>query len=473
MPPSRFRRSVCLALPVLLAGLAAAGAAAAQPALPDVSSDPFFYLRQAVVPEPVPEQVLTAKNDLSPEIHPRNGAIVNQNPPVFRWPPHDGVAAWQLRLSAEGGPPADRATADNWLFLQEALPPGRYRWQVRAWPKGGEPGPFSTERGFTVPQNAHSFVLPDPVELFRTASEMAHPRSLPVGETRRKLMHALKEGGRKAEFEDFLRRLDKNFVGGELLPEPPQATWEGADICETAKIAKVISRTVYTETAVARFAGYAWQATGETRYRDEAIRRALHLAAWDPLGTTGQRSHGHGSREVAFTLAHVLDLTWDQWNEEARRTVIDAIVVRVQDLYDYHLASGERPPLNEMPYNSHAYRHAGGVLAIAALLAGDVERARQWFLTLFPVYVAFNNPWGGDDGGFGNSLGYASWNTEDFLRHWDILRQATGVQITDMAWPQEVGMFLSYFATPETANGIFGDGAHMDLRRTFETLAQM
>ena len=472
MPPRRARRTSAALATAIAAALAAAmpGTATADDSLPDVG-DPFYYLRSPIVSEPVPDAVLKPKNALAPDVNPANGAVVNQTPPVFRWPPRGDVAAWQFRLVRPDGSAVERATPDNWLFLSEPLPPGVYRWSLRAWPRTGQPTAFGPERSFTVPKNAHAFLVPDAAEAFQRAAKAKRPRSLPSGAEMEALLAVLKLGDRRPEFDAFVRRAERN-IGGEMLPEPPQATYDVEDICERATIGKVISKTLWTETLSARFAAYVYVLTGDERFRDEALRRTRNMLAWDPRGPTGLRSSGHGSREIAFALAQVLDLTWDAWPEAERQALIDHILVRTQELYD-QLANLGHATLQEMPYNSHGYRHAGGVLAVAAMLAGDVPRARQWFMSMFPVYIAFNNPWGGDDGGFGNGLGYAAWNTEDFLRHWDVLRTATGTEVSRMAWPQEVGMFLSYFATAETPNGIFGDGAATDMRHVFEKLSQM
>jgi len=441
--------------------------------LPDVA-DPFFYLRAPDRSQPVDDPALQGDSPLAPAVHPANGAVVNQNPPVFRWAADPGAVAWQIRLAAPDGTATERMAAENWLFLDRPLAPGRYVWQARAWPRNGAAGAYGPAHAFTVPLNAPEFVMPPTLQPFQRAAKSPHPRSFPAGTERERLLAALTDGARKAEYQEFLRRLERNFLDGELPAEPPRATWEVADFCESAKVAQAIGRTIYGEAAVLRFAAHAWQATGEARFRDEAVRRMRNLLGWNPDGSTGQRSHGHGSREIAFSLAHALDLTWDAWEEAERRRVVEHILARGQALYDNHLmGTARRPALNEMPYNSHGFRHAGGLLAIAALLAGESERVQQWWTALFPMYVAFNNPWGGDDGGFGNGLGYASWNTEDFLRHWDVLKRAAGVDMTQMSWSQQVGLYLNYFATPQTPDGIFGDGAGMDLRRTFETLAQM
>jgi len=103
-------------------------------------------------------------------------------------------------------------------------------------------------------------------------------------------------------------------------------------------------------------------------------------------------------------------------------------------------------------------------------MAGETERARLWFDEAFPLYVAINSPWGGDDGGFANGTFYATWGLFFAMERWDALLQTTGVDFYQMAWPQEVGRFLAYFLPPGAPTGAFGDGAESYLPRIWAEL---
>lgn len=454
-----------------LAGLAVLpfGAWAAE-AIPD-AADPYLLLRGIDPTRPVLDWLTPAAPTMA-QPYPANGAVVKQSPPVIRWP-HDGdMSVWEVALKLRGGGEMRRIVPKNWLFLETALPPGRQAWRLRGWPKSGGPTDWSEWRYFMVPRNAHAFVVPEFEGLFERASRKARPRIIPDGEAGRRLLLAIQFGDRRAGFEKLRRQVDDRFLGQPLRDEPPRATFQVKDFYEKRRVGQDIARVVYHEAAAARFAAYAWIGDKDRRYLDEALRRARHLAAWDPRGSTGRRSADGISREIALTLATVLDLTHEHWAEDDRARVLASIVTRTGVLFDYFIA-GVRNPLARMPYNSHGFRHAGAIASIASLLAGEAADARGWFFRALPVYLAMNNPWGGDDGGFANSLNYAGWNLMAHLRFGDILERATGLAPRRSAWLREVGQYLRYFAPTGTPDSLFGDGHEHNRSANWRRLANI
>jgi hypothetical protein len=438
--------------------------------MPD-AGDPYLLLR-GIGPERPLSDWLTDGGERTVPPHPRNGAIVKQTPPVFRWRFQATMAVWELHLRLQDGSELRRMTADNWLFLDRALSPGHHGWRLRGWPKSGEATEWSKWRQFTVAKRAHEFLVPDFGKLFGRASRRPRPRLLPTGKAGQNLLAAIRTGAREKAYERLRGHVEYDLLGKPLNDEPPTPTYFIEDFYERRRAGRAIGRAGYRESGAARFAAYAWIGSNEQRYLDEAKRRVRNLASWDPRGSTGRRSHDSISREIALTLASVLDLTYDQWDDDERRRLIDIIVVRVQDIFDHYIAHGARP-LRQMPYNSHGYRHAGAISAIASLLAGEVPRAQQWFLTALPTYIALNSPWGGEDGGFANSLSYAGWNVEAALRHWDILELTTGLQMLDAVWPRSVGRYLHFFAPPGTPDSIFGDGRESDMSSVWRRIAHL
>ncbi|MBL6952185.1 MAG: DUF4962 domain-containing protein [Alphaproteobacteria bacterium] len=454
-----------------LAGLALLPlGASADEAVPD-AADPYLLLRGIDTVRPVLDWLTPAEPTMV-QPYPANGALVKQSPPVIRWP-HDGkMSVWEVALKLSDGRELHRIASKNWLFPEIALPPGRQAWRLRGWPKSGGATAWSAWRQFMVPRNAHAFVVPEFEGLFERASGKARPRIMPDGAAGRRLLLAIQSGGRHKGFETLRRRVDVSFLGQPLREEPPRATFQITDLYEKRRAGQDIARVVYHEAAAARFAAYVWIGSMDRRYLDEAMRRAGHLAAWHPRGSTGRHSADGISREIALTLATVYDLTHEYWAEADRARMLASIVTRTGDLFDHYIA-GVRLPLARMPYNSHGFRHAGAIASIAALLAGDVAEARGWFLRTLPVYLAMNNPWGGDDGGFANSLEYAGWNLTAHLRFGDILEQATGLAPRRSAWQQEVGQYLRYFAPTGSPGNLFGDGHEHDRSANWRHLANI
>ncbi len=478
MTASRFaRRAACSTVLVL---------AAAWPAAARASACALTEYRD---PGPPVQDWLVPDDPLAMPIYPADGSVVRQNPPILRWPMAGAQASYEVRLTGPDGLARQRITRRNWLFLPATLVPGRYAWEVRVWGSRSEPSPWSAPRRFTVPENAHAFVLPDSEAIFEKVSRTKRPRSLPRGKDRAELLAALKSGSRSQDFGIYLTKLRRRLA--RTLPdEPPMAARPGEGFFDrlsrdlfgksdrrSARIARwraaqVIKHATYPELDAARFGAYAWAVTGDKDFLRGAKRRALHLARWDPRGSTGVPSDDHVAREMAFGLAVLYDVLHGELDEAERATIRQAVLARTQDLFDMFIVNPRRA-LERHPLNSHGIRHAGGISAIAVLMAGDTERARLWFFGTFPLYVAINNPWGGDDGGFANGTNYAGWNLLNYLDQWDVINRATGIDLARMAWSREVGRYLAYFLPPATPSGAFGDGAEYRRPKVWSRLAAL
>ncbi len=454
----------------LILGILLAPDAKAGDKLPD-AADPYLLLRGPSTVSPVHDW-LTPSEPTAVQPYPANGTLVKQTPPVFRWPHDDNIETWEINLRLADGSELQRMVMDNWLFLEQKLPPGGHSWRVRGWKLDGAATEWSSLRKFTVPRNAHEFLVPDFEALFERASNKSHPRHLPQGELGRRLFTAIRTGSRQQDFRRFRNNVEWQFLNQPLNSEPDLSEISEDDVESRLRFRILSANSVYREAGAARFAAYAWIVTKEARYLREAMRRVRNLAAWDPRGGTGLEANDSISREIAFTLATVLDLTLAQWTVVEREWIDQAITVRVEDLFE-HFVADEGENLARMPYNSHGFRHAGAIAAISSLLAGRVPQARQWFLGTLPVYIAMNSPWGGDDGGFANGLNYAGWNLMAQIRQGDILEHATGLAVRDLARMREVGQYLRFFAPPGTPDSVFGDGHERDVRRLWRQLANV
>lgn len=70
-------------------------------------------------------------------------------PITLQWTEVDGASEYQVMATREGRPVADKRTLDTKGALGD-LPPGTYRWRVRAIDDEGSESPWSAERGFSV-----------------------------------------------------------------------------------------------------------------------------------------------------------------------------------------------------------------------------------------------------------------------------------------------------------------------------------
>lgn len=164
--------------------------------------------------------------------------------------------------------------------------------------------------------------------LYAQAAATAHPRSLRDAAA---LLDAEK-----------LRPVDQR-LGAALLPE--------------AQALEEATRTV----AVLR----AYAATAGRAYFDDALRRARHIATWNPRGASAHANRRDDSRTIAWTLALAYDQLAPRLDNTQKTQLLAPLRERTNGLINDVSPDG-RPTL----------------LAIATLLAGDVPESKLWLVKL-------------------------------------------------------------------------------------------
>lgn len=458
-------------LAAIVLGSGAAAPAGANEKTGDI--DPILHYTQTL-PRPRPVQDwLTPERPNEMPAYPSHGLLVNQNPPAFRWrwETDDSSYQVQIRATEENARAIQRFTANNFLLLDQPLKPGTYRWRVRRWAPGGEPGKWSRQRVFTVNPHAHEFTAPSVSTAWKKVVKLRRPRALPPKPEYKAIVKELRRGSRKKVFKKLVKDLG-NWPDKELDPEPPTATFEVEDFYERIRVARFINQVVNRATIQLSKALYTWFIDREDAQLGEVWRRSKHLISWDPEHSTGVRSSDLSNLRIALALALVYDMTHKQMTPEDRALTLRMIEYRTQAAFDHYIIKPGRA-LERKPFNSHGFRINGGIAAIATLLARDSHRAKVWFYQTYPTLLAINNPWGGEDGGFGNGVNYGVFDTLNNMQYWDILKNTTGVDVTRMSWPQEVGMFFSYFIPPGTPASAFGDGGERFIPNAWGLVAQL
>lgn len=383
--------------------------------------------------------------ELEAPVHPADCAVVEQTPPDFSWPARVGDARYRFTLTFPDGRSEARDVNRNWIAWPVALAPGVYRWQVTAMRGDVPEAQVAAPRRFGVSEQASHFVAPDWRDLHARASALAHPRALPRGAEKEGLAGALLNE-RKEGMRQLLARADGDGGRG-LIAEPPF----GPSLT-------VIQLNTGEETKRIQHAAFAWVLTKNPKYLEQAKRRALSMARWNPRGATGYKHHDLAAKMVAFTLALAYDWLYEAITPDERAALLDAIRPRMQDMFA--ALAGPRG-VNLVPYDSHGNEIMGKIAAISALLAGDVAEAEQWFAQSVPLHFHSISPWGGEDGGYANGTNYSLWDTGDSFTVWHILRWTTGVNVADKAWVSNYGRYLAYFLPPGTPRHAFGDGAEL------------
>lgn len=391
--------------------------------------------------------------DSSAPVQPADGATVEQTPPDFSWPHRGPGVRYEFELVGPDGRAGRRATGHhNWIAWDEALPPGRYGWRVRALvSKDDERGEDSRIRHFTVPAAAVPFVVPPWRVLYERARAAPHPRALPP--QGRAAFETLLAGERRRALAGLLSQVDAQ-LREPLSEEPGLRGTQGQYWGE-----------VHQAALHARNAAFAWLATGQEAHARDALRRVLDLAAWASAGATSYARADEAARDVAWTLALAYDWLHARLDAEQKQRLLASIRTRVADLYDDVAAPGAAGTsrLAVHPYDSHGSQTLLYLAAISVLLAGDLPPAQEWLREALPLALQWSSPWGGEDGGYANGTAYAQWDGITSVLPWRVLRWGAGVDLARKAWVRNHPRFLAYMLPPGAPVGVFGDGAEQPL----------
>src|SRR5216683_1194917 len=386
-------------------------------------------------------------------VRPGDCQRVGQSPPDFSWPHLSGAAQYQVALTYPDGHTKTLSAPQNWINWDEVLPAGNYSWQVQA-------GTLSSNvRQFTVGANAVPFRVPDMTSVVDRLLAKAHPRGLPDPATL-----ATMAGQRGTALGALEGQVSSNL--NETLPNAG-AQGDGY---------------LYGDKALKSLMAYVYQGTGS--YKQDAKRRVLNLASWDPRGPTAVDDQE--SRFVAWVVTLGYDWLASALTPSDQSQVLSMLSTRIGDLYGWvtgangwpYGSSLVLPALWQQPRDSHRNADAAMVAMMSALLVGDLPAANTWVQNLLPFALNVTNPWSGEEGGHANGTAYSLWDVGTMLSAWYALRWATCgspqtcIDLAQKAWVRNYGRFLAYFVPPTaktgdpstpttdpaTPIGLFGDG---------------
>ena len=362
---------------------------------------------------------MTTGDPLAAAVRPAECSTVEQSPPDFGWPATGGT--YQLTITYPGGTTKSITTAKNWVNWTEVLPAGTYKWQVTS------NGTSSRAREFTVSSGATAFLVPSPGSVLSALSGKARPRGLPDSSALA-TMKSQRASAVNALLSDVKRK------SREALPGT-----SGGD------------GKAHSEAALRALAAAAYSQQGT--YYNEAVRRVMNLASWDPRGASSYANDVEGARTIAWTLALGYDWLYSRLSAAQRTQLLSVLKVRVGDMHTTVMSSIER-----RPRDSHGNQSLMVMAVIASLVAPDLPEASTWLNATLPLALNTLSPWSGEDGGYGNSQVQGWLNTGEQLLPWYVLRWATGIDVAKKAWVRNWARYIAYYTAIGSPVQTFGDG---------------
>ena len=384
---------------------------------------------------------MVSNDPLAARIRPGDCATVEQSPPDFGWPDLSNDASYEVTVTYPGGATKTLPASQNWLNWNEKLPAGAYSWRVQVTSSGGTK--MSQPRRFVVPANATPFLVPPTATLLNRVTSKARPRGLPDAS-----MLSAMAGQRQSAISALVSEVNGKI--GNALPNEPSSSVDDEVHTECKQTLKSLTAYIYTRQ--------------DSHYND-ALRRVMNLASWDPRGSTSYANVDMASRFLAWTVALGYDWLSPRMTSTQKNKLLDMLRIRAGDMYNDII--GSRPRIAKHPRDSHANQTLTVLAAISVLLAGDLSEANTWLNKSLPLALNATNPWGGEEGGFGNADAQGTWDVGEALVPWYVTRWATGVDLAQKGWVRAWARYIAYFIPPGTPTGVFGDGAEYALNENW------
>jgi hypothetical protein len=391
--------------------------------------------------------------NVSPEsgrrIFPEPNAVLNHDPVAFFWPLVDGASAYTLTVSGKTSS-AQIRTVTNYHVLSQPLPAGSYTWQVTAQLSGKTL--VGVARPFELQAPVNHVGDTDPNHLIALLSNSSRPRFFPKGDEWTKISLSL-TSNRRALVDSIIKR----------AASPPKAnaalnlmSSKGSVLSPTDRVA--IKRDATFLCTDLEDSALLWRISKDEKWRSRAhaivsvIKSIDHPALYsDPYDLLSAR-YVLWARVIAYDW--MFDAFEPQERDELRAQIEAGMLWLNSQLMD------PKRGLGRQPFDSHASEVMGAVVVGAASLIGESSSAEKVFRELLPLYLANLLPSVSTDGAAGTSGTYAIWDISAYnVPHWDALRWATGINISNLTQVRHLSEWLVRSAPPDAPGVWWGDGA--------------
>ncbi|SFB44819.1 Carbohydrate binding domain-containing protein [Cohnella sp. OV330] len=387
------------------------------------------------------------------DFEPKHRQVTIQNPPDFGWPAVSGTDVYELQVASDSAfgniVHQKNDIPINYYSVPNTFTDGQsYFWRVRFHNASGW-SVWSDTRQFRIDPDAVPFVVPAVSTLMSSVST-THPRIL-TNASDLTAFRARKTGAGQGTYNLFKMRADTELATPTALPTEPLPTDN-------------VSLITQAETNRMLTAAFIYLITDNVSYAQYARDRLLNLATWNTQsGPTSYASNDQVHRDIARKSAMTYDWIYGALTAQERQTAVTMIYDRAATIAADVLTD---VPITTQPLDSHdwtVYAYLG-IIATALLhdnitVNGTVvsQEAQSWFSKVIPAYINLMPPWGGEDGGWGNGVGYWQWSSRSDKWLMDVILKATGFNIYQKAFPRAESWFPLYVFPVGQKSGEFGN----------------
>lgn len=295
--------------------------------------------------------------------------------------------------------------------------------------------------------------MPSP-ELLRSHIPKSHPRLFTRPETV-ELLRTKRE--RSEHAEAIWKRIEakaQECLEVELPDEPPDAFPNGTfDVVEWRKgiaVADTVLSALHSQS-------FAYLISTNEAYGDAAKRLLLHVAGWDPLGTSGRVKNDEISMRLLYGMSRAYDWLHPLFTPEEGQQVEECMLARGEEVYQTMRRIGFEKTLRD----NHLSRSMGFLGEAAIAFMGDFPEAEVWFDYIVGLFIEKYPPWGGAEGGWSQGVGYWQAYINWVLEFLDALKIAAGLDLFNKPFFRNTGYFKFYAHPPQSKIGAFGDGSDL------------
>ncbi len=386
---------------------------------------------------------------------PEDGSVPDLNPPSLVWL-HESAAQtytvqWSRAADFHGAQTAS-GLAFNCYTHDQPLAPGEYFWRYQYTTVDRKASGWSTTRRFTVSEKAAEFPLPG-----KAARKQLVPASHPRLFVRPEDLPQLRRAAETNRVFAGLRTRAEKQLNAPLTPEPREPGTASNKTNLTllknwwANRVQVLQACEEAETAA-----FVYLVTGESRFGNDARRRILDIAQWDPDAETNFRRNCEAAKPLLHRLARAYDWAYAALTPEDRARVQAAVKRRVQDAWVSGEVGRGVGHLNR-PYNSHGNRTWHKIGESGIVFLGEIPEAEVWLDYAVNKFHACYPVWSDADGGWHEGLSY--WGGYMSKVVWWLQASKSALQIDGFQKPffDHAGDFALYLAPPGATTMGFGD----------------
>jgi len=383
---------------------------------------------------------------------PAEGASVETNPPALAWLPEPRAAAYAVQFARDAAFRREALTIAKTPYVlythTAVMAPGKWFWRYATLDGEGVRSPWSLARSFTIAANAQPFPRPSD-EIVKTRMPSQHPRLMLRPEELEDFRRA-RTGSHEKRWNELVAEAEQ-FLKTDLIKEPPPWTNGNWNAPEWATNFRQAARAV----DIAETLAFCYMLSGDPRYGEGARKWLMHIASWEPLGTTSMEINDEAGMPILHIGSRAYDWAYEALTEADREKLRAVFRVRGEEAYQRL----RKIPHEQRAYHSHAGRmwHFLGEAAIAYY--GEIPEAKEWLDYALTIFWSWYPAYGDEDGGWGQGFSY--WNSYVNRSTWwlDALNAAIQVDGTEKPFYRHVGDFPLYIAPPGGALVGFGDFA--------------